>query len=57
MQQSTIVYTHTFGAGPLRPNPHIAAVRLAWTVVILNGSETTSGPVSNVRALKMMYSI
>ena len=31
----------------------IAATRLAWTTVILNSSETTSGPLSNGRALKI----
>ena len=39
-----------FGTGP---QTRIAATRLAWTVVILNSCETTSGPLSNGRALKM----
>ena len=35
----------------------IAATRLAWTAVILNSSETTSGPLPNGRALKMYYTV
>jgi len=42
--------TRAFGTGP---QTRIAATRLAWTAVILNSCETTSGPLSNGRALKM----
>ena len=43
-------YINSFGTGP---QTRIAATRLAWTAVILNSCETTSGPLSNGRALKM----
>ena len=35
----------------LKEQTHMAASRLAWTVMILNSSETSSGPLSNGRVL------
>ena len=46
-------FTRAHSALILKEQTRIAATSLAWTTVILNSSETTSGPLSNGRALKM----
>ena len=50
---ASTVYASAFGVGPLGTNPH--SCNQTWTAVILNSSETTSGPVGHLKCTIAVY--